>query len=510
MPQVPNEPLDPDYLAFVARGLGIDTPSDTVRSSVKSSVTDVLDSLAHILIAKPRQTVAVGAYVPTRADHAADALIVLIAENGPPNPETIQHLQDVLARLRRIRAAPPPPYLGTTVYGTQIIPSYIPRNARTAFERELVDLEMAVLTYSHAKLHRRITKHDCHLAFAEAVGDMCGLPVEDRADDRDDAERKLLADLQALEVNRPYLRRLDFCMQKLAAMPPPGSVPDELDIIRTVLHQVLEDKMELAHKSTFLRMLNEYTQCRLAKKGKQVKKPPDVLQWLSKVITIVEHYHRITRIATIPTLAGRFLQGLKIEGVPDPVPAPLIPRALDRQTARKILEAADCDLGHDINKTVDGFLDTLAGAHAGPNAPEVRSADYQPSFHCESALLAQIHGRPAIPYIGVSKPSCAFCSIFFDAYRAATSAGNIYTRSGHRQLTSWACPVLHDDPALNATIREHVASALLSKIGSGWKRYRKAPSSSRSLAAAGDDHDRILADDEVRLDIAGLELKPKG
>lgn len=96
--------------------------------------------------------------------------------------------------------------------------------------------------------------------------------------------------------------------------------------------------------------------------------------------------------------------------------------------------------------------------------------------HCECQLLAKIHNRPAIPYIGVSKLSCAFCDTYFAAYRDATRS-KIRTRGANGKSADWSYPVLAEDPLVDAKIRKQVSSELLLKISDGWSQYRQAQGS---------------------------------
>ncbi|KAJ6538870.1 hypothetical protein DFH09DRAFT_1042040 [Mycena vulgaris] len=87
--------------------------------------------------------------------------------------------------------------------------------------------------------------------------------------------------------------------------------------------------------------------------------------------------------------------------------------------------------------------------------------------HCECRLLMKIHNSPTMPYIGVSKPSCAFCDLYFSAYRDATKSP-ICTRDTHGQTAAWTCPALVENPMLDSELRKQVSFKLLMKIQDDW------------------------------------------
>lgn len=118
--------------------------------------------------------------------------------------------------------------------------------------------------------------------------------------------------------------------------------------------------------------------------------------------------------------------------------------------------------------------------------------------HCECNVLKAIHAKIpsklAIPYIGVSKLSCAFCAIYFDAYRKVTGK-RVYTRGTHDQTTDWACASLVEDDSrsgidlkkfleTDTSIRACVCEKLREKIARGWDVYVTSPRNSQSTDAS--------------------------
>ncbi|RPD75885.1 hypothetical protein L226DRAFT_533950 [Lentinus tigrinus ALCF2SS1-7] len=72
-------------------------------------------------------------------------------------------------------------------------------------------------------------------------------------------------------------------------------------------------------------------------------------------------------------------------------------------------------------------------------------------LHCECVVLAELHARfeswSIIPYVGVSKLSCALCQLYFDCYRKATDRTIICTRGTPDQICPWVVPTLADEAA---------------------------------------------------------------
>ncbi|KAJ7632104.1 hypothetical protein B0H17DRAFT_961824, partial [Mycena rosella] len=154
---------------------------------------------------------------------------------------------------------------------------------------------------------------------------------------------------------------------------------------------------------------------------------------------------------------------------------------LDSQELKKILEAANCDI-EDGNKSINEFLNMLAKAH-GTTLKEGRLETERVPFpiHCECGLLAKMHGLPGIPYIGVSKLSCTFCDMFFQAYRDATGSA-ICTRGTHGQTSRWACPTI-DGSDVDQLISKTLSAKLLIRIESGWSTYRRSALDLQSTTA---------------------------
>lgn len=68
-----------------------------------------------------------------------------------------------------------------------------------------------------------------------------------------------------------------------------------------------------------------------------------------------------------------------------------------------------------------------------------------------------------IPYIGLSKSSCAFCDVFFAAYRE--HKGEVYTHVTDGRTAAWKYPALAENTEIKTTfclkVGEHIKAGLV-------------------------------------------------
>lgn len=101
---------------------------------------------------------------------------------------------------------------------------------------------------------------------------------------------------------------------------------------------------------------------------------------------------------------------------------------------------------------------------------EHETSEYDPPYHvhCECAVLVELHKARAhqhtvVPYIGVSKPPCAFCDLFFSAYREVTRSA-ICTQTPRGNMSSWTMPTLPPDDRALLDARNALRDRLRAKI----------------------------------------------
>ena len=103
-------------------------------------------------------------------------------------------------------------------------------------------------------------------------------------------------------------------------------------------------------------------------------------------------------------------------------------------------------------------------------------------MHCECTILNSIHGRTAIPYIGVSKLSCAFCFQYFDAYNSHVPTP-IRTRGTHSQSSVWRYPTTLED----RNIQDTFCATLRNQIAVGWKERGPVSADLQSTDPSADE-----------------------
>ena len=95
-----------------------------------------------------------------------------------------------------------------------------------------------------------------------------------------------------------------------------------------------------------------------------------------------------------------------------------------------------------------------------------------------------------LPYIGVSKLSCAFCDLYFAAYRDQMKV-DVYTHGTHGQTTAWMCPDFPD----NAAVKDDFCKKLCAyiKLRVTEERLRRLSMTSQSTTAS-DDSGKLFYD----------------
>ncbi|KAJ6601180.1 hypothetical protein DFH09DRAFT_1490300 [Mycena vulgaris] len=347
-------------------------------------------------------------------------------------PAVVTHLRDIFHRLHLIHQARP--------QASPIPDGLIDSDTESAYEKQLVELEVAIIQHSWDKLKERILKNSRDINFVETADAICGAPAKERVDYPDGVDPSLLDALQKhaaiLEII-PQLSDMSRSMKTIREVLESGPSREGALDIRLHLEILLIGKVELETKDEFFSEWNSYTRQRLKKKDS------DVLRWLSKAVSIREHYENVADIAISPTLAEMLLQSVQVEALDTPVPNPKY-ISLDRKRLMKILVKA-------------GATDT--------DSEETRKATVGQTW--STANL----------------PPCAFCEIYFAAYRVVTGA-KIFTRGGRSQTSDWTYPKLVD-PTIESELEREVSSKLLATILKGWDSSRRASLSSQSTAVSG-------------------------
>ncbi|KAJ6477431.1 hypothetical protein C8R47DRAFT_652289 [Mycena vitilis] len=488
------------------------TGLSSLSNAVKQRHADVLDSLAHILVAKERnQVFAVGALL---AANQNPPLQIVIAENGSAPPEAKLHLEKIFVQLQNIHDCS----LRDGRECSRLAPTFIPV-PENEYERALVQLETDILTYSWAKIGYRFSKNGRNQNVIETIREIYGTPVNEREDfNKEDQDH--LGRLQSAAFVRDHaiLRNLETQVMLLGALLSSSLEPEHTFEARLLLYGLYTSKEALESHLDFVRSWDLYIErnhhvfprrapyltsvsgylekeapstgntSSIEKTRSAIKsKAPNTLRWLSKVVSIFEHYLRIADIATSASLSALLLGGpIKISTVKNSSATSEV-FSLDSITLRQILVAAKCDMP---DKSVDEFVQIGASGE--------KERETTRTVHCECQLLAHIRAQPAIPYIGLSKLPCTFCAIYFEAYRAATNTP-IYTRGSHGKTGDWKCPTLPDTER-EAELRPALRAKLLELISTGWTSYRRGSRDSQSTDASDEQtRDRSKSECGLRL-----------
>ncbi|KAJ7223179.1 hypothetical protein GGX14DRAFT_657560, partial [Mycena pura] len=461
-----------DVLAFVACGLHKSNDKEEINT-VMSTLTGVLkrqarilDALAYISVSfAEKQVVAVGMQI------FPEKTVIHVAENGGLAPEILPYLKDLFRRLQILHERRP------NQQRSQVVPDYVDFRTTDPFEQELVEFEQEILQFCWNKQKQRLMKNSRATNLMNIVDEVCGTPAAQRTD-LSEVETECLAGLQASpEFDRVQLEELGRTIGDLVttlALPPTSTGALQL---RTFLAAIADICENFRQKVEFVLLWNGYTELFVKRTTtKMVSKAPDVLHWLSKVTVIRKHCLRLADVATSTTLSTFLLNNFEIKAVANSVQQ--MSHSLSFQTLKSILAAAGCDMDEDPESAGE-FLEMLAKVHDGGNLVTRASTP----IHCECILLSCLHGQSYIPYIGVSKLSCGFCSDYFAAYREATTSP-VCTRGTHGQTASWRCPPL--DATLNAELNSRLSSKILTRIKKGWEQRRPSSLSSQSTDASGE------------------------
>ena len=88
-----------------------------------------------------------------------------------------------------------------------------------------------------------------------------------------------------------------------------------------------------------------------------------------------------------------------------------------------------------------------------------------------------------MPYIGVSELSCAFCDLFFAAYRE--HKGAVYTHGTHGQMAPWKYPILETNAEIKTTFCQKMIEYIKARLADE-KWRRKASVYSQSTVSSMD------------------------
>ncbi|VDB85178.1 unnamed protein product [Peniophora sp. CBMAI 1063] len=463
MGDAPSSPThDLTLLSIIAQGLSSSKGRkefSTFGSDLDRRQARVLDSLAYLLVSREeKQVVAVG----LRLRDEGPGLELLVSDSGDCLQATLTHSIHIVRRLRDIHLALP---LQDKPSRIDTLPTSDPDSY---LGRLIIDLERAIIEHSRIKLLHRFRKHSRYRHFLDTARDVYGLPVAARADITDDIERAHLRTLQTSEL----FPRDEFESQLRVIGLLGNNCDVTVDGLRLLLHSMAGWKERIQRINSYRRSWDAYTSCRLKRlqsDSSDDKHSADVAHWLSKITEIREHFNRLIEGVLSPKLAPILLDivgARQITSVPPVQRSPSV--VLDYDELRLVLDTSNAG---EVRRFLRGLQATQGGTWL--DASEEKLVLNPGLVHPECQILAHIHSRPALPYIAVSKLSCARCDMYLSVYRSKTGA-NIYTRGTSGQITQWRYPSLGSSEKALA-IEKLIRSRLLNMIWHGWEDYSRPP-----------------------------------
>ncbi|KAI0696021.1 hypothetical protein C8T65DRAFT_664232 [Cerioporus squamosus] len=452
---------DPDRLVFFLSGLReenmadrrrtplIDDNNKTVHRSFRTAM--VLDALARLLVHEvdgPGQVFAV-AIVPRSLTHSLARLI--ISENSEVTEAAMNHARSILQDFYAVRKLvdnlfpggdSPPPQLH--------IPSFIPPHTDDLVQRKLVGIETAIIRHSWSKIGKRFRKANRHTAFFD-VSDVILAPGAK------DSDR--LASLKAKH-----------------GWPPGDSFLQHFVNLTDALKELDTELQNSAHDYEVEQVRTALSLARMATRGLRASMPkvfdmcadlsaPDSVDfghWIDKVISTRSDFLQLQRIIAFPTLHDVLTEQIEvISVVPKLSPADVFVTVDNlRDALPALVGVSDEDLDGYLRMRFKKRKDELVTVPG--------------RIHCECAVLAELHrmwgaGDTPIPYVGVSKLSCAVCSLYFAAYREVTEH-DVKTRGTHDQMYPWRCPTI-DDKDVNRDVCAELSEQLRTLLGREVKKF---------------------------------------
>ncbi|TFK87028.1 hypothetical protein K466DRAFT_663331 [Polyporus arcularius HHB13444] len=493
----------------------------------------VLDSLARLLISEESDQIVSVTLVPPDGDDPPE---FFVAENGRIPVAAAEQLTTIVRHLRTARTLYVQGGGGLPKAGGITLQLAHPDEAEpTLLTSELLRLERALHRHCWNKEQRRLVKDGRVRRFEELVEDVRGVPAGSRGDlaPKERAALEALqgvgeADLTTLESTLASLKMLEtsFKSSPDSAATVDGTTHRFVDVLIDHMRQLDGEASEnsvlwalcdnyIGAKTTRQHVVREQA-TRAANQPYTTPTTPlfSVGRWLTKVTSVTRDFRQILRAILSPTIAAL------IEGV-EPKVSCLPPRTVSRRTLKVSKElvkstlklAGWSDLAtNDSDTDTDTFLDEFmeafkskyakrdrrcsssASSLAEPSSPAVTTTgdtweyDAATVLHCECVVLAKLHelaaDRRIIPYVGVSKLSCALCDAYFDCYRTATRAA-IYTAGTHGQLTNWATPSLSTDPTMDQRVRETLL---------GWLQTRLVVEATNAKGRGGSSQSTVASD----------------
>ncbi|KAJ7498669.1 hypothetical protein FB451DRAFT_1548487 [Mycena latifolia] len=514
------------------RNAGRHRPLATTATADRERYAPLLDSLAHLAVFEGRkQVVAVG----MERGQANGSIVIYVAENGEVSKKTVSHLRYIFKQLialrHMVKDSLSPPVTSDSSPSTAKIIQVMHNNKET--QTEFQKFEIRLLLHSWPKIRKRLVKQMTswnlivnHLrAFRLSPSDESPLKALSKED---------LHTLTRICNHITILEKLE---------PLDDKKKEGIRVTLNALHTLCIPLLE-AWDSHPNNPLTIFGACLM------IAGEFSVARWLAKVVSFVTHFLRVTRVIgsrrlsslldtrptvePIPTEPKEFSIHVSLDDIdiiakaagwePNEQPTPDADPPTDdgsnptESFKRFILASFHAELHKHLPQSatspsaVAGVSASIPAFSAGSNTVERK---YKNFVHCEVALLAHLHGRAALTYIGVSKLSCPMCHIYFAAYREATGV-QMTTYGSHGQLGLWFLPTLvpeADTKAIESIMRRKLLEIIsehlryLEHDPNVIRRFRTGYDLlSQSSAGSKDSQEAIFEDDQAVVDALQAEL----
>jgi hypothetical protein len=186
-----------------------------------------------------------------------------------------------------------------------------------------------------------------------------------------------------------------------------------------------------------VRQLTDFTLTRLLEYDVHIK----IKRWAQKIMSFVISASRLFSLTQSNRLRKLILGKFSVEFLPSPIAAPYR-YILSSEAIRGVLNDAltgTLYLSKDFDADRELFIKKLKGR------PDEVAPQFEPTVHAELAMvMAMVNGdiTHALPYIGVSKPSCIMCSHYIRAFNEVMGQ-TITVRGSHgKAYPGWSWPIL--------------------------------------------------------------------
>ncbi|EIW58739.1 uncharacterized protein TRAVEDRAFT_65024 [Trametes versicolor FP-101664 SS1] len=465
------EAEDPDYLCALAFSLNDRNPDrrnvvDRPLKNGESKRAAVLDALARLLVHKGRdQVVAVGAGL--NAGHVE----FYVTENTAVSPLTVPHLHNICTRLIDIRATIQASPDHAAILRTISSPVHLKADTAESAFASLRGLQLSLVSHSIERIQARFTKLHWPNKVDHVLTCIIGPPAKTRVD-LSERERRALEELQASTIVQLSVRQLGDAVQLIRESIDQGSNYDVDKVRRACIALATVVNTIPAHTMV---SFDQFIFAYVNRIHEPPRKSPNMAKWLKKVSFVIAEYRSLLKILTTPSLSALFGDHVVIHSVVNRPPR----RAFVTNLEIGNITTTFDDLGFNA-RNFKNIQDLVVEVAHLANHTKVKLV------HCECALLCHLDqlGQAMLPYIGVSKLSCAFCDMYFDCYRR-NKESEVRTRGTYGQTTAWMWPDLPDDGPIRTMFCRKLRLYLQERLEDA-KAQSRASMDSQSTSASDD------------------------